>query len=90
MIDCLNAKTSEVVWQERASLRPFWGSIVYDGQNAYATNQDGTTYVFKLSPKGYGEVARNELGDTCNATPAFAGGRIYIRTYKQLWRIDGA
>ena len=89
-IDCLNAKTGEVVWQQRVASRPFWGSIVYNGKHAYATDQSGTTYVFQLSPDGYQEVAKNELGDTCNATPALAGGRIYIRTYQKLWCIDGA
>ncbi len=89
MIDCLDAKTGEIVWQQRAGSRPFWGSIVFNGKHAYATDQAGTTHVFKLSPTGYEEVAKNELGDSCNATPALANGRIYIRTYGKLWCIEG-
>lgn len=88
-IDCLEAKTGRVVWQQRAGDKAFWGSIAYDGNNAFATDQSGTTFVFKPSTGGLRMIAKNELGDTCNATPALANNRIYIRTYKQLWCIDG-
>ena len=88
-IDCLDAKTGEMAWQHRAGTKAFWSSIAYNGQHAYATNQAGKTYVFKLTPGRYVEVATNKLGDTCNATPALSGGRIYIRTYEKLWCIDG-
>ncbi len=89
LIDCLEAKTGNVVWQDRGESKAFWSSIAYDGNNAYATDQSGTTVVFKPSPDGFREIARNELGDRCNATPALANHCVYIRTYKQLWCIDG-
>lgn len=89
LIDCLNAKTGEVLWQHRAGSQAFWSSIVYNGKHAYATDQSGRTLVFKLSPQGYKEVAANPLADRCNATPALAGGRVYIRTYGKLWCIHG-
>ncbi len=88
LIDCLEAQTGKVVWQERWNGKAFWGSISYDGRNAYATDQAGTTLVFKPSAGGFREIARNELGDTCNATPALAHGRVYIRTYQKLWCIE--
>jgi hypothetical protein len=52
-----------------------------------ATDQTGRTIVLKPSPSGLQQVALNPLGDSCNATPALAGGRIYIRTFQQLWCI---
>lgn len=89
LIDCLEAKSGRTVWKERAGDAAFWSSISYNGTNAYATDQQGTTHVFKPSTGGLRMVAKNELGDRCNATPALAGNRIYIRTYKKLWCIDG-
>ena len=80
-----NGKT---VWQERASNKAFWSSIAFNGTHAYVTDQAGTTVVFTPSPDGYREVARNELGDTCNATPALRDNRVYIRTYEKLWCIE--
>ena len=78
-----------MIWQERVGSKAFWSSITYNGQHAYATNQAGETMVFKLSPQGFQKVAVNKLGDACNATPALADGRVYIRTYGKLWCIEG-
>lgn len=89
LIECIQGDTGEIIWQERAGSKAFWGSIVFDGQHAFLTNQAGETIVFKPSPEGYRKVASNPLDDTCNATPAVADGTIYIRTYKKLWCIDG-
>lgn len=87
LIDCLDAKTGELVWQDRAANGIYWGSLVYDGKLAMATDQDGATIVFEPSPDGLQQVALNRLDDHCNGTPALADGRIYIRTAKQLWCI---
>lgn len=89
LIDCLEAKTGNTVWKERAGDTAFWSSISYNGTNAYATDQAGTTFVFKPSTDGFRMIAKNELDDHCNATPALAGNRVYIRTYEKLWCIDG-
>jgi outer membrane protein assembly factor BamB len=89
LIDCIEAENGNVVWQQRWNGKAFWSSIAYDGNHAYATDQAGTTVVFKPSTGGFREVARNKLDDTCNATPALAKGRVYIRTYEKLWCIDG-
>ena len=88
-IDCLNARTGEKVWEQRVGSKAFWSSIVYHKKRAYAIDQAGRTVVFKLSPDGYQEMASNALSDTCNSTPAFADGRIFVRTYAKLWAIDG-
>jgi len=64
-----------------------WASIVMADGLLYATNQDATTFVFKLDPKGYEEVAQNKLDETCNATPALSDGQIFIRTHEHLYCI---
>jgi hypothetical protein len=53
----------------------------------YATNQDATTFIFKLDPTRYVEVSQNTLDETCNATPAFSEGEIFIRTHEHLYCI---
>jgi outer membrane protein assembly factor BamB len=87
VIDCLDARTGQLVWEDRGAGGTYWGSLVYDGSHAMATDQTGRTIVLKPSPSGLQQVALNPLGDSCNATPALAGGRIYIRTFQQLWCI---
>ncbi len=78
-IQCLDPQTGKVRWSNRG-VGANWGSIVGAGGLLYVTNQDGTTLVFKPNPDKYEEIARNKLGDNCNATPAISGGKIFIRT----------
>jgi outer membrane protein assembly factor BamB len=87
VIDCLDAKSGQVVWEDRAAGGTYWGSLVYDGKRAMATDQTGATIVFEPSPKGFHQLALNQLHDGCNGTPALANGRIYIRTFSKLWCI---
>jgi outer membrane protein assembly factor BamB len=86
-IECLEAETGKVVWSDRAAGANLWGSIVLAGGHLYATNQEGTTVVFRPNPERYEEVARNELGEHCNTTPAFSDGDIFLRTDRRLYRI---
>ena len=66
----------------------YWGSIVRVGDNLYATNQKGTTVIFKANSKEYTEVARNSLDDATNATPAVSDGNLFLRTEGFLWCIE--
>lgn len=82
---CLEAKTGKKLWQEKiegaysASPTLVEGSLYYPGEN-------GSTYILKADPKSEPAVA-NKLADGCRATPAFADGRIYLRTYTHLYCI---
>ncbi len=87
LIDCLDAKTGKTVWQER-NKAAFWGSVAVAGQTAYATDQSGTTIVFRLSPDEFTPIAECPLNDSSNATPALAGGRVYLRTNRKLWCVE--
>lgn len=88
-IECLNPDTGKVIWASDPRGGICWGSLVAVGSLGYVTNREGTTFVFRLTPEKYIEVARNPLGETCNATPAVSAGRIYIRTWKHLYCIEG-
>jgi outer membrane protein assembly factor BamB len=46
----------------------------------------GTSYVLKAGPKPE-VLAKNELGDGSQSSPAVAGGRIYLRGRRYLWCI---
>lgn len=81
--ECLELLTGKETWTERLQ-GDHWGSVVYAGGNVYATNQSGATTIFKADPEKFEEVARNEIGEPTNATPAFSDGEIFIRTAKSL------
>jgi outer membrane protein assembly factor BamB len=75
---CWKCATGAEVWKKRLN-GAFTASPVLVGDQVYATNEDGTTFIFKATPKGYEEIAQNQLGDEALATPTICGGRIYVR-----------
>jgi outer membrane protein assembly factor BamB len=88
-IDCIEPKTGKVVWRENSIPGKFWGSIVYAGGRCYVTNQDGTTVVFNPKPDAFELLAKNELDETSNSTPAVSDGELFIRTHKALYCVSG-
>ena len=60
--------------------------VLADGR-LYVTNQTGTTYVIQPDPESFQLIAKNELKESSNATPAFSAGEIFIRTSKALYCI---
>jgi hypothetical protein len=55
----------------------------------YLTSQQGTTVVFAPDKTGWKELASNPLAERSNSTPAIANGRVYVRTFENLWCIEG-
>ncbi len=66
------------MWKERLG-GPVSASPILANGNIYATNEKGTTWVYKATPKGYEPVAQNHLGNSSLATMAIADGRIFLR-----------
>jgi outer membrane protein assembly factor BamB len=52
----------------------------------YFLNDDGVMHVVKAGPE-YELVARNELGEKTYASPAFSNGKMYLRSFKNLYCI---
>jgi hypothetical protein len=75
---CWKSDTGAEVWKGRLA-GTFSASPVMVGDNIFATNEAGRTFVFKSSTKEFELVAENQLGNECFATPAICGNRIYLR-----------
>ena len=88
LIQCIDTATGKTLWRERSSAGAHWASVISANGLLYATGQKGKTIVFKPNPKKFEEVATNDLGETCNATPAVANGQIFIRTFDALYCIE--
>jgi outer membrane protein assembly factor BamB len=82
---CFDAGTGEEVWSERLE-GAFTSSPVLVGDLLYVTNEQGKTHVLKAGPK-FERVGVNDVGEGVLATPAVAGGRIYLRTTRTLYCI---
>jgi len=86
-VSCLRVETGEVLWSERPGGR-FYGSPVWINGLLYCINRKGEVLVLKAAP-AYELLAVNPLGEKSQATPAVAGGRMYLRTYSHLISIGG-
>ncbi len=86
IVTTLNAKTGELIKQGRLTSTPqniFASPVAADGHLFFVT-QRGSVAV--LTPGGdLTPVVVNVLGEDAYATPAFADGRIYIRTVSTLY-----
>ncbi len=82
---CWNTATGEEFWKNRVG-GTFSSSIVLAGDNLYATNEEGQTFIFKATPKAFELVAENKLGDEVFATPTICHGCVYHRV---AHNIDG-
>jgi len=87
MVSCCDAKAGENYWRERTE-GSFYASPVIAGKHLYCPSRDGSMFVLSASKK-FEQVARIRLGEDTNATPAIAGGRMFIRTLTQLKCIEG-
>ena len=89
VVTCARANTGEIVWQERVGGGTYFGSPVCVGDRLYCISKRGEVVVLAAGEK-FQALARNDLGEKSNATPAVAGGRMYLRTYGKLICVGGA
>jgi outer membrane protein assembly factor BamB len=82
---CLNAADGKERWRRRVE-GPFDASPVIGDGKLYAVNNRGRTSVVALGEKPR-LLARNDVDDAIQATPAIAGGCIYLRSDKVLYCI---
>ena len=73
----------------------FTASLAMAGNTIYWTAENGDTFVLDASRLGDAEpalqeVAVNPLGEKCLASPAIAGGRLFIRTDRALYCLAGS
>jgi outer membrane protein assembly factor BamB len=82
---CYDAKTGKIVW-EHDFAETFKASPSLVGNNVYTITEDGVMIIFK-SDREFKEIARYELGEKTECSPAFTDGRIYIRGKENLYCI---
>lgn len=83
---CLEAKSGELVWQERVSGK-YTASPLYADGRIYFFSQEGKTTVIKPA-REYLELAENQLDDGFMSSPAVAGQALILRTRSHLYRIE--
>jgi outer membrane protein assembly factor BamB len=87
IVSCLKAATGELIWRERVE-GAFYGSPVWVNDRLYCIAKNGDVVVLAASDK-FEVVSRVPLGESSFATPAVAGGVMYLRTQSQLFSLGG-
>jgi outer membrane protein assembly factor BamB len=82
IVTCLDAKTGERVWRERLGGIYSASPVAVDGK-VYLFSESGETLVLR-SGRTAEVLARNKLNVRVIGSPAFSGGRIFIRGDRQL------
>ena len=85
MANCVNAKSGEVIWQERMNQQHLASPLLAEGR-VYFFGKEGKTTVIKAG-KTFEKLSENQLEGTVVATPAILDNTIFIRTDTHLYRI---
>ena len=85
-VSCVEAKTGKQVWQERLYGK-YWASPVYADGRLYFFDDSGLGHVLAVG-REWKKPMTNKLDDGCRASPAVAGNALFVRTYKNLYRIE--
>lgn len=83
---CLEAKTGKIHWQERIGGAHSASPTLIAG-NVYFLSEEGVATVVKADRK-FTQVAKNDLKARTFASPAPIDGALFIRTEKELLRIE--
>jgi outer membrane protein assembly factor BamB len=87
VVTCLDAPTGKIHWQQRIGGN-YFGSPVRVADRIYCISRDGKIVVLAAADK-YKLLARINLEERSNSTPAVAGGVMYLRTASHLMAIGG-
>ena len=83
---CLDARTGGTHWQQRLGGEYSASPVFADGR-IYALSEAGDTVVFAPGA-GFKVLAKNSIGEKCQASMAVSKGRIFIRSDKSLFCIS--
>jgi len=82
IVSCARVQDGEILWRERVGGN-YYGSPICLDDRLLCVSTDGEVVVVAARDK-FKVLGRTPLGESCNSTPAVAGGRLYLRTLTHL------
>ncbi len=82
---CLDGKTGKELYRQRLGGPANASPIAGDGR-IYVSDNEGATFVVKAGPE-FELLSTNQLGERITASPAVAGGRLFLRTDSHVYSI---
>jgi outer membrane protein assembly factor BamB len=87
-VSCLRLDSGKTVWKERVG-GAYYASPVWVNHCLYNVAKNGNVVVLAAADK-FEVLGRMSLGELTYATPAVAGGVMYLRTRSHLFSLGGA
>lgn len=85
ILSCLEAASGKLLFRSRLEAPgSYYSSPVGSDGKVYAASQEGRIVALAIGDR-LEVLARNDLGEPVFATPAIAGGTLYVRTAGHLW-----
>ena len=90
IITCLDAKGGSMKYRQRlpGSNKLLASPVAFDGK-ILLTSERGVSFVFKAGPV-YELLSTNPIDEMVRASPAIAGGKIFLRGTNNLYAIGRA
>lgn len=85
VVSCVDAPTGKILWRQRVGGK-YFGSPVRVADRLYCISREGEMVVLAAAEE-FKELARMDLEERSNSTPAIADGVMYIRTVSHLMAI---
>lgn len=90
VLTCADLATGKIDWRMRLDCKGAYSSPLAGSDHLYLVDESGVLQTIRLGA-AKGEVAsRLELGEPIMGTPALAGGALYVRSDKHLWKFVNA
>lgn len=86
---CLDEKTGEMNWESRVG-GSSWGSMIHVDGRLYVQDKQSNVAVIAVDPKECRVLAKNEIKEGSNSSPAFSNGNVFIRTFQNLYCIEAS
>ncbi len=95
-LTCLRTADGEVLWTEEMDEKFFASPVCIDGPGSaergtgrlVLVSTEGTVHVVRVGERCE-RLSASPLAEKAHATPAIAGGRVYVRTWSHLVSIGG-
>jgi hypothetical protein len=85
IVTCLEARSGKVAYRGRlGAARTYFASPIAGDGKVFACSRDGVVVVLAAGDQ-LEVLARNDLGEAINATPAIVDGKLYVRTDAALY-----
>jgi outer membrane protein assembly factor BamB len=87
IIACHSLEDGKRLWEKESADGFYMSPIIAAGKLYLADRGQGLFHVYMADQEGK-ELSAISMGESMNATPAFVGSRIYIRSKSTLWCIE--